>query len=147
MSVAEGIKNLLLEQVRGYRELMELLQQERSCLLELDALRVEELSKAKDTLILKLRLLEAERMRLCEECFGGETSLEGISQATGDAEFLEIRSRLLSLSQGIGELNDFNRLLIDKSLHYVRSTSLFFSLFGIGGESSGHRGRLVSGEV
>jgi flagellar biosynthesis/type III secretory pathway chaperone len=64
MSIEKNIKNILSEQVDGYRTLMEVLRREREHLVHFNAAGVEALSKEKDTVVLQLRLLEEERIRL-----------------------------------------------------------------------------------
>jgi hypothetical protein len=61
MRIIDSIKSILIEQIKSYRVLLELLQRERECLINLDAHEVENLSKEKDTTLLRLRLLEEER--------------------------------------------------------------------------------------
>jgi len=132
MSSVEATTRILNEQVNGYKKLVDLLQRERACLLDLNAKGVEELSKEKDTLIMRLRLLEEERVRVVKKEFNGEVSLQGLWKLTGDSAFMEIRSKLLSLVQSIEELNEFNRLLIERSLNYIRGTANFFGFSGPG---------------
>lgn len=146
MTVTETILNILNEQVKGYRELFELLQQEKECLIVLNAECIEELSKIKDTLLLKLKLLEEERIRLMKD-FGDENmNIKKLAEVTGEGSFLNIRSKLLSLIQSINELNNFNKILIERSIAYSRSTSLFFTSSGIG-EKTLSKGLLYSGEI
>lgn len=123
----ERIKDMLEQQVSGYRELLDLLQKERRRLIDLDWEAIKELSKQKDTVVLKLRLLEEERVRLTEGfCFDGHDgtslSLRELEARTGDPAFRTLRSRLLCLLQSISELNEFNRILIDRSLSVVNGS-------------------------
>jgi len=128
----EQISKILNEQVMGYKMLLELLQRERLCLIDLNAGAVEELYKEKDLLILRLRLLEEERLRLMKDCGTGDITLKKLGELTGNETFLDIRSKLRSLMQAIEELNNFNRLLIERSLSYFRSNEGFFNTFGFG---------------
>ncbi len=146
MKQEENIKNILKEQMSGYKSLLELLQKERICLVDLNAECIDEVSKAKDTLIFKLRLLETERIRLIKEFAGEQVSLQKLSEMAGDATFLDIRSKLISLLQSIEEMNEFNRVLIDRSLNYIINNANFFGLLGI---NSGRpsKGSLLSGEI
>ncbi|MBF0463480.1 MAG: flagellar protein FlgN [Nitrospirae bacterium] len=134
------IKKVLLSQLQGYRSLFSLLTRERESLVDFNEQAVEQLSKEKDTLILKLRLLEDERIRLVkrltneiylrspelkEQITGSTTpadfNLAKLAELTADNEFMEIRASLKSLLQSLDELNSFNRVLIDRSLSYVRN--------------------------
>jgi hypothetical protein len=152
MKTVESIKKLLREQLSGYKALIELLKRERECLVDLNQKGVEELSKEKDTLTLKLRLLEEERVRLTVKFAAalangegvtkntagiaipaaGELTLRKLGELTGDGEFLDIRTKLRSLTQSIEELNDFNKLIIERSLNYIKKSSAFLQAFGVG---------------
>jgi flagellar biosynthesis/type III secretory pathway chaperone len=143
MTAGETITKILSEQVKGYKTLVDLLQKERTCLLDLNAQGVEELSKEKDTLIMRLRLLEEERIRLVRKHFNGDVSLQKLWEQTRDDTLMEMRSKLLSLVQSIEELNEFNRLLIGRSLNYIKTTADFFGLSGL----NKGRGAYVSREI
>jgi flagellar biosynthesis/type III secretory pathway chaperone len=135
MSTPRRIKNILSEQILGYRTLLAVLQKERECLINLNHEAVEALSKEKDTIVLKLRLLEEERIRLVRAFSKGagatgELTLQGLYDKTGDAAFADMRLQMISLLQGIAELNEFNRILIDRSSHFVRRTLGFLESFG-----------------
>ncbi|QWR78821.1 flagellar protein FlgN [Candidatus Magnetomonas plexicatena] len=136
------IKKVLLGQLQGYQNLFSLLTRERESLVDFDEQAVEQLSKEKDTLILKLRLLEDERIRLVkrltseiclrppelqitgasdDKTMPADFNLAKLAELTGDNEFMEIRASLKSLLQSLEELNSFNRVLIDRSLSYVQN--------------------------
>lgn len=146
MNQQENIKNILKEQLAAYKNLLELLQKERICLVDLNAECIDEVSKAKDNLIFKLRLLETERIRLIKEFAGEQISLQRLSDISGDPAFLDMRSKLISLLQSIEEMNEFNRVLIDRSLNYIINSTNFFSLLGIN-RGMPSKGTLLSGEI
>jgi flagellar biosynthesis/type III secretory pathway chaperone len=136
MRITESIKSILTEQINNYRVLLELLQRERECLINLDVDEVENLSKEKDTIVLKLRLLEEERIRLikkysADNAMKESVSLQELSRLTADKDFQLIRSQLISLLQGIRELNEFNMVLIERSLSVVRHSVGFLESFGL----------------
>jgi flagellar biosynthesis/type III secretory pathway chaperone len=136
MRIIESIKNILTEQINNYRVLLELLQRERECLINLDVDEVENLSKEKDTIVLKLRLLEEERIRLIKKYSADNAMKETVSlldlfRLTADKDFQLIRSQLISLLQGIRELNEFNMVLIERSLSVVRHSVGFLESFGL----------------
>ncbi|MBI4686807.1 MAG: flagellar protein FlgN [Nitrospirae bacterium] len=141
MISTDAVNNILNEQVEGYRGLLDLLQRERACLIDFDAEAVERLSKEKDTIVLKLKLREEERKRL-----SGGISIQRLYEITGDSKLPDIRLKLISLIQGIEELNEFNRLLIDRSLNYVRSTSEFLGALGMNC-SIDRKGAIISRET
>ena len=61
-----AIKNILGEQIQACRQMLELLQKEKVCLMDLKMDGVEAVIKEKDILVLKLRLLEEERIRILD---------------------------------------------------------------------------------
>ena len=143
----DRIKDVLEQQIREYKELLDLLHKERAHLIELDWEAVKELSKRKDTVVLKLRLLEQERIRLVEDFSlsistrddqAGPLSLHELEARTGDAAFQTLRSRLICLLQSISELNEFNRILIDRSLAVVNGS---LETIGIGHAVKGPRAK------
>jgi hypothetical protein len=137
MITAERLKSILSGQVAGYTALVDLLQRERGLLVKLNAAAVEDLAKEKDTAVLRLRLLEEERVRLmavlaAEQGIPADTSLLRLSEITGDPSFRDLRNRLLSLLQGIAELNEFNRVLKERSSALVRNALNFLGAVGMG---------------
>lgn len=146
MNPVEAITSILTEQISSCKVLLGILQRERICLVDLNADCVEELSKEKDTIMLRMRLLEEERIRLVRKFFEKELTLREISALTGDTSLLDIRSTLLSLAQSVEELNQFNRLLIDRSLSYIRSTVNFFGYHEIN-QGGRRNGTLLSAEI
>ncbi len=128
------ILKILEEQVRSYSRLYDLLKGEKKAIISFDPLAVETLAKDKDNLMLQLRLLEEERKRLADEFFGdrdGGQSISDLHSITGNKRFLDLRSQLLSLMQGIGELNEVNRLLIERASLHLKVSSSFFQTFDV----------------
>jgi len=146
MNPEEALAKILNEQVNGYRELLELLQRERQDLIDVNAGAIEELYKGKDVLILRLRLLEEERIRLMKDVGSNTMTLKALAEKTGNSAFLELRSKLTSLVQAIEELNSFNRILIDRSLGYLKTNAHFFNIFGMN-EGRPQKGMLLSKET
>jgi len=134
MTSDKAIISILNEQINSYKILHALLTKERACLINIDSQKVEELSKEKDTVIMRLRLLEEERQRLIKQ-FAGDNSLDGdinldeLGRLTGNSVFPDLRSQLLSLLQSIEEMNRFNSILIDRSLNHIRTNTGFFNIF------------------
>jgi len=151
MSTTDRIKSILADQINGYRTLLEVLQRERECLVHLNPEGVEALAKEKDTIMLKLRLLEEERMRLvsafAQECGAtGEMTLKRLHELTGDAAYSTLRLKMISLIQAIAEFNEFNRILIERSVNFVRRTLSFLDAAGLY-TNRNKSGSLVSREV
>lgn len=148
MKTVDAIKSILIDQIRGYRSLMNILQRERTYLLSFNPSGIENLSKEKDNLVIKLRLLEEERIRLIEGFFkenniDGEMSLNRLYEVTGDDAFKVIRLQFVSLIQAISELNEFNRILIERSLNFLKGATTIFDTQVSGLKSTG----LISKEV
>ncbi|HEC96982.1 MAG TPA: flagellar protein FlgN [Nitrospirae bacterium] len=134
MKDSDQILRILEEQVRSYSRLYDLLKGEKKAIISFDPLAVETLAKEKDNLVLQLRLLEEERKRLADEFFGdteGGQSISDLHSITGNKRFLDLRSQLLSLMQGIGELNEVNRLLIERASLHLRVSSVFLQTFDV----------------
>ncbi len=134
MTSLQAITSILKEQIDSYKTLLDLLQRERDCLVNIDAEKVEEISKEKDTIVIRLRLLEEERLRLTKEfaeengIFGG-INLDGLWMLTKNDIFPTLRSQILSLLQSIEEMNEFNRVLTDRSITHLKTSANFFSSF------------------
>jgi flagellar biosynthesis/type III secretory pathway chaperone len=134
MTSDKAIVSILIEQVKSYKILLNLLNDERKSLIEIDADRIENISKEKDTVVMRLRLLEEERQRLLAEFISdnnieNEISLIELGKFIGNSQILELRSQLISLLQSIEEMNKFNTVLIDRSIQQVRTASSFFNSF------------------
>jgi len=155
-----AIKKILGEQIQGCRQLLDLLQREKICLMDLQMEGVEAITKEKDILILKLRLLEEERIRLVESLIHNTfqdlpaegnnsqpVSLLKLAEITGETIFQEMRSKLISLSQSIKELNDFNRMMIDRTLSFLKKNNTFLKTFYPGAVSFDGKGKLFSREM
>lgn len=136
----DAVKKVLGEQIRCYKELLGVLQKERACLVDLDVRAVEDLAKEKDTLLLRIRLLDEERARLMEgfreDRSAGEDgaadclTLAGLAELTRDESLPAMRLTLRSLLQSIEDLNGFNGLLIERTLEGIRSQAAFFGALG-----------------
>jgi len=134
MTSDQAIISILREQINSYKILLDLLNDERKSLVDIDADRIELISKKKDTIIMRLRLLEEERQRLLIEFahdndVDSDMSLLELGKLTANSKIPEMRSQLISLLQSIEEMNRFNSVLIDRSLQQVRTSSGFFNSF------------------
>lgn len=134
MTSEQAIENILKELIRAYEVFHEILGRERDCLVNMNVEKIEEISKEKDTVIMRLRLLEDERQRLINNFINdngitGDFNLRKMGEITGNDIFLTLRSRLKSLLQSIEDMNKFNSELIGKSLKYFHLNTNFFSSF------------------
>ena len=150
MRSEEALINLLQEQISSYTILQSLLQKERASLIDMDAPKVEEISKEKDTVVMRLRLLEEERQRLTKEI--GQSNgtdvhitLKELAQCTGISLFLSLRTQLISLLKTVDQMNKFNAILMERSINYITTTNNFFNLF-VGEQLPQSTGVLLSKE-
>jgi hypothetical protein len=151
MKTVANIKSILIEQISNYQMLLDVLQGERECLISFNSEAAETISKEKDTIVLKLRLLEEERTRLItkfatENGIKDNINLQRLYELTGDVSFQTLRLQLISLLQGIAELNEFNRILIERSMNFIKNVTNFLDLFGMNLNSKGI-GRILSKEA
>ncbi|GBE01024.1 flgN protein [bacterium BMS3Bbin06] len=130
-----AIVAILEEQVRGYLALYDLLKKEKTAILSFQPSVIEEMAKQKDTIVLKLRLLEDERERLLGLTRDWKRmSIHELYELTGDERLPGVRSQLLSILQGIEELNEVNRIMIERASRHVSASSRFFNTYGLNTE-------------
>lgn len=135
MSAVEGIKNILMKQINAFNMLLDVLQKERECLIELDVSELDNLLKEKDTIVLWLRLLEEEKNRLINK-FATDNSididinLDKLCELTGDHALQVYRLQTISIFQSIAELNEFNRILMERSISSFKSAADFLCSSG-----------------
>jgi flagellar biosynthesis/type III secretory pathway chaperone len=134
MTYDKAIVSILQEQINTYKMLLELLKKEKACLVDIDVEKIEEISKEKDTVVMRLRLLEEERVRLMrkfedDNYITNNMNLEDLAKFTGDKIFSVLRSEMLSLLKNIEEMNKFNGILIGRSIRHIRTTTSFFNSF------------------
>ncbi|NOX21367.1 MAG: flagellar protein FlgN [Nitrospirae bacterium] len=128
MTTAKELLRILKEELKGYEGLYELLKKEKEAIISFRPSDLEDIVKEKDTLVLQLRLLDEERKRLVQEYARANScgkSLVDIYNHTGNKEFLEIRSELISLLQAIEELNEINRIFIERATLHLKTSSTF----------------------
>lgn len=151
MTTLENIKSILIEQINGYRALLELLQKEKLCLLNFDTQGVEAISKEKDVVIIRLRLVEEERIRLINKYLSENNlrcdyTLQKLIDLTGDNNLNILRLQLISLMQSIEELNSFNMILIGRSLNFIKHSMAFLESVGIDIDQL-YKGSIFSKEI
>ncbi|RMG04208.1 MAG: flagellar protein FlgN [Nitrospirae bacterium] len=131
----DQLVGILEEEVSGYAELLDLLRKEKEAIISFNPVAIEEMAKRKDALLLKLRILDEERRRLLDERFKNsheEPDLMTLYRETKDDRLPDLRGRLRSLLEGVQELNELNRIMIDRATVHVRMSSRFFQTFGVG---------------
>lgn len=130
------LKEVLKSQIKIHDELVTLLQKEREALILFEPDEIERLAREKDMLLMKIRLFEEERMKLMEELSKKNNLTENITlsklvELTGDLEYRELGLKLLSLIQSVIELNEFNKILVERSSRHVNNFLVFLENNGI----------------
>lgn len=150
MKSIEEIKKILHRLIDIYKELREVLVREREFLIEHNIVELNHISKEKDTICLWLNLLKEELNRLLNE-FAIEReikniNLEKLSVITGDSSLKALKLQLVSLSQSLKEVNDFNRILIQRSFDFYKDATDFLGSFDFYAEKS-LTGTILSKEI
>ncbi|MCX7991910.1 MAG: flagellar protein FlgN [Proteobacteria bacterium] len=125
------LKELLKSQIKAHNELVSLLQKEREALILFQPEEIEKLAKEKDMVLMRIRLFEDERINLLNKLSEINDTKESITlsklvELTGDEEFRDLGLKLVSLVQSVIELNEFNRILIERSSKHVNNFLHFF---------------------
>jgi flagellar biosynthesis/type III secretory pathway chaperone len=150
MSQIEEIKKILLRLIGVSKELHEVLIKEREFLIDHNIVGLNALSKEKDTICLWLNLLKEELNRLLNR-FATEKDIQDIDLdkltiVVEDTSIKMLRLQLISLSQGLKELNDFNRILIERSFDFYKDATDFLGSFGYFAEKD-LTGTILSKEI
>lgn len=127
----DDLKKILLHMLNAYKDLLSVLQQEKYSLVNLEMDNIDHIIKEKDTLLLKLRLLEEERQRILKTEKMENKKILNIYEETKDLDLKNIHSTLLSLMQAIEEVNSFNRILIERSIDFLKLKMKFLECAGI----------------
>ena len=127
--------NQLLSLLEGetdlYRSLLSVLQDEKKAVVDSEVSRLNETSKEKENLLLKIRILEEQRLRTLEtlsEPLGyppRDLTLTKLSQIVADpfsSGFKDCYSKLSSLTQSIQEINQSNRGLLIHSVELIKGS-------------------------
>lgn len=130
------LKEVLKYQIKAHDELVSLLQKEREALMLFNPDEIERLAKEKDMVLMKIRLFEEERVKLLNHIsyinkIDENITLSKLVEITGDQEFKELGLKLVSLIQSVIELNEFNRILIERSSKHVSNFLVFLENSGV----------------
>ena len=122
---------LLAHATELYQSLFVVVQKEKDAVVGLNLRLLNEARKAKDNLLLKLRILEEQREQLMDRlapdlnCAPQEISLTQLSNLVGEPYAGRLRDRsseLLSLIQKLQEANQQNKMLLSHSLELVQGS-------------------------
>jgi flagellar biosynthesis/type III secretory pathway chaperone len=163
--LTQALAQVLREEIGIYRSLVDLLQEEQRGLIKADIETLEEIEKKKETIYLKIKLLEESRHDLTcklqefEPGVSGEVTLTKIiegSKGCCTSDLRECQSELRTLFTAVSNLVKMNERLVGRSLDYLRgAVSIMGALardlpvYGQNGTVSGADGaaRIVSKKV
>lgn len=127
-AVYKNLEEVLEDEIKVYRALLDLVRREKEVLISAKINDLEENNRAKEAMILKIRVLEKQREKAAREMAltvgtnGENPRLLDIAAKLLDPEAAKLRSihsTLDLLIKRIKELNDANELLIQDSLKAV----------------------------
>ena len=164
-SLLKKLLGLLEEETCLYRTLLSILQKEKTAVVASQLEELNEAGKEKESLILKIRILEEQRLRVqgrLADSLGYEPqdlTLTKLSLLVGEPNSTRLKicySNLLTLIPSIREVNQSNKSLLTHSLELVRGSLTLLNNFVASnavyyrtGEMhmSGKSGNVLSGEV
>ena len=128
-ALLDGLLLLVQKHIDRYRELASLLDEEQSALIRLDVEQLQQLSKTKETMVLKIELLVeplAQTIRDAARALGlpenPQPALAEIAEAAPRAYRIELRRRsfeLVRLKNQIARHNEANRNFVRESIRLV----------------------------
>lgn len=127
----EKFLGLLTGETELYRSLLQVLQEEKKAVVNSALKGLHESGREKESLILKIRILEEERGRLLRKiaaalgCPSSHLTLKELARQVREpfaSRLTKTASTLLALLQSIQELNHTNKALLLHSLELVRGS-------------------------
>jgi flagellar biosynthesis/type III secretory pathway chaperone len=136
MTYIDEIKKILKKKIGLLKDLLNVLRREREFLVEHNVKELNVLSKQKDTICLWLKLLSEELKGLInkyalENNLDGEINIDVIFKHSGESDLKILKLQLISLSQSLMELNDFNKILMERSFNFYKEATDFFESFNL----------------
>lgn len=165
--------DLLLDQFLGvlegeadlYGSLLQILQREKEAVIGSALDELNETSKEKENILLKIRILEEQRLRILDRLANSlgyspqDLTLTKLSQLVNEPyskRLKDCHSNFLALIQSIKEVNKSNRALLMHSLDLVRGSLSLMDTLMVSNpvyyrtgmvQSGGRSGRVLSGKV
>ena len=124
-----SLVDVLREEIVLYRSLVDLMTEEQKRLMAADIEALEEIEKKKETLGLRIRLLEESRQGLSDDLQrivplpGGEvtlTAIVAVSEGAVGNQLMECQSELRGLVTTMSSLVELNERLVGRSLSFLR---------------------------
>lgn len=130
------LKEILKAEIKSYEELVSILQKEREALISFSPEQIEALSREKDMIIMKIKLFDEERVNILSKIssqlqVNGNINISNLLDITKDDDFRDLGYKLTSLVQTVNDLNEFNKILIEKSSRHINSFLYFLESWGI----------------
>ncbi len=143
-TLLDNLSEILKEIVEGYSALVDLLQRERRFIIENSLNELHDCIKQKETMILKIKMLENSRISLTDKlaeflkseirnpqsAIPNPVTLSYISDSTVEpysSIFKNYRSKLLSLTQTIRDVNRENKNFIEVSMDTLKESFKFLN--------------------
>lgn len=132
----DALISLLQREIEVYRHILDTVVEERKILLKPSLDRIYESNARKETLILKAKLLEEVRSGIVKKLAAAlgkaelDVNLSGLALAADQDRgrlILESRGVLSPILKEIHERNEDNKLLLDSSLGFVKSSIQFIN--------------------
>lgn len=135
-ALVDNLLSILHQEIALYQGLSGLLHEERRVMAELSLEGLYLSNNQKETLLLRLKVLERARLELIDKIAPliglsqGEMTISGLIDRINDPQksgLLSCYARLSSLVESIEEINHINGLLIEKSLSYIKGSISFLN--------------------
>jgi flagellar biosynthesis/type III secretory pathway chaperone len=136
-TLLDNLSEVLKEIVEGYSALIDLLQRERRFIIENSLNELNDCIKQKETVILKLKMLEDSRISITEKLavflkssIVNPVTLSYISDSVAEpysSTLKDYRSKLLSLTQTIRDVNRENKNFIELSIDTLKESFKFLN--------------------
>lgn len=136
-TLLDSLSEILKEIVDNYSLLLDIFQRERKFIIENSLHKFHDCIKQKETIILKLKMLEDSRIAVTDKLSGliksrlpTPMTLSYLSDSTSEpylSVFKNYRSRLLSLVQSIRDVTRENKNFIELSMDTIRGSFKFLN--------------------
>jgi len=130
----EHLLEILDKEVKLYRALLDLLQIERQCMIDLSLDKLHECHNQKETIILDLKVLEESRSDIVNSLKNGQhpevptlSKIIEMAPSRYRKGLESCRSNLVSLINSIREINQINGILAERAINYTRNSLSFLN--------------------
>jgi len=154
-SLLTDFLNLLEEEIALYRGLLLVLQKEKRAVVYSNLNELNESGKEKESLILKIRILEEQRLRFLEKLADSRgypsqdftlIQLSQLAEEPYSTRFKNCHSKFLALIQSIREINQINKALLMHSQELVRGSLALLNNFMASSPVYHRTGKIQAGD-